>query len=186
MERGKREGEREKEKKKSKSWESAVRNKSDIFISTGVSSSVASATGPRPLLISTGRASFRPPQQFSLHQWTNDRPPERERLRLGEKKFRVLDFREPSPSRDEREIRTKSSPRSDVLLLLLLLLSFFLWNGGGKNVLFEREEEEKNVFQVVFFLRVEKNSRMSNFEYFYRKLITRLRARVLGCICIYA
>lgn len=66
--------------KKSRNWEEGcvVRNKSDIFISTGVSSSVASATGPRSLLISTGRASFRPPQQFSLHRRTNDRPPERE------------------------------------------------------------------------------------------------------------
>lgn len=145
MERGKREGEREKEKKKSKSWESAVRNKSDIFISTGVSSSVASATGPRPLLISTGRASFRPPQQFSLHQRTNDRPPERERLRLGEKKFRVLDFREPSPSRDEREIRTKSSSRSDVLLLLLLLL-FFFFGTEGEKTFYSRGKRKKKTF----------------------------------------
>lgn len=137
--------EREKEKKKSKSWESAVRNKSDIFISTGVSSSVASATGPRPLLISTGRASFRPPQQFSLHQRTNDRPPERERLRLGEKKFRVLDFREPSPSRDEREIRTKSSPRSDVLLLLLLLL-FFFFGTEGEKTFYSRGKRKKKTF----------------------------------------
>lgn len=145
MERGKREGEREKEKKKSKSWESAVRNKSDIFISTGVSSSVASATGPRPLLISTGRASFRPPQQFSLHQRTNDRPPERERLRWGEKKFRVLDFREPSPSRDEREIRTKSSSRSDVLLLLLLLL-FFFFGTEGEKTFYSRGKRKKKTF----------------------------------------
>lgn len=145
MERGKREREREKEKKKSKSWESAVRNKSDIFISTGVSSSVASATGPRPLLISTGRASFRPPQQFSLHQRTNDRPPERERLRLGEKKFRVLDFREPSPSRDEREIRTKSSSRSDVLLLLLLLL-FFFFGTEGEKTFYSRGKRKKKTF----------------------------------------
>lgn len=60
------------------SREEAVRNKSDIFISTGVSSLVADATGPRPLLISTGRASFRPPQQFSLRRRTDDRLPERE------------------------------------------------------------------------------------------------------------
>lgn len=144
-ERKERGGEREKEKKKSKSWESAVRNKSDIFISTGVSSSVASATGPRPLLISTGRASFRPPQQFSLHQRTNDRPPERERLRLGEKKFRVLDFREPSPSRDEREIRTKSSSRSDVLLLLLLLL-FFFFGTEGEKTFYSRGKRKKKTF----------------------------------------
>lgn len=144
-ERKERGGEREKEKKKSKSWESAVRNKSDIFISTGVSSSVASATGPRPLLISTGRASFRPPQQFSLHQRTNDRPPERERLRWGEKKFRVLDFREPSPSRDEREIRTKSSSRSDVLLLLLLLL-FFFFGTEGEKTFYSRGKRKKKTF----------------------------------------
>lgn len=143
MERGERGGEREKEKKKSKSWESAVRNKSDIFISTGVSSSVASATGPRPLLISTGRASFRPPQQFSLHQRTNDRPPERERLRLGEKKFRVLDFREPSPSRDEREIRTKSSPRSDVIIIVIIIVFFSLERRGKKRFIREGRGRKK-------------------------------------------